>query len=757
MLGLGWLRTRDPGLVALRRASRTAIVMPAMFAIGAKVIDNAQLATFAAFGAFAMLLLVDFPGPLRQRLEAQLALGVTGAALVCLGTLASQDAVAAAVCASVVGIVVLFAGVVSSVLAGATTSLLIAVVLPVTTPAPASAIPDRLAGWGLATAAALLAVAVLWPAPERNPLRDSTVVVCRLLAARLRSGATDAAAREATADEARTAVDRLRKGFFATPYRPTGLSSSARALVRLVDELGWLADIAEHGSGAPDDLRDGDVRVVQSRVADVLQAGAALLEDPRAGGDLHVELAALEVAVTDMEFRATGSLPVAIRDNRDRAQAVVTSLEPAFRAQELSFAVSAVAANIERVTIAERRSWRERLLGRQTEGLGGPVSSARERAQAHLEPHSVWLRNSLRGATALGAAVLVADLTGVEHSFWVVLGTLSVLRSNALSTGHNALRAVAGTAGGFIVGGAVVAAVGTNTTLLWFLLPLAVLLAGLAPTAVSFAAGQGAFTLTLVILYNIIAPVGWHVGLTRVEDIAIGCGVSVAVGLVFWPRGAGSVLGQALSEAYVDSAAYLRSAIVFAAHACERTREAAPVPIREAQDAAASARRLDDAFRTFLAERGGKSVPLAEVTTLLTGVAGLRLAADAVVGLWSSGGHLEGDRGAAGRELLADADAVSGWYGELASSLAGTGGAPEPQPIDVEADARLVDAVRADLLGADGRGTGAAVRVVWTGDHLDAARRLEGLLVEPAHTVAAAQASNVRRRQPAFRRAAYIA
>ena len=50
--------------------------------------------------------------------------------------------------------------------------------------------------------------------------------------------------------------------------------------------------------------------------------------------------------------------------------------------------------------------------------------------------------------------------------------------------------------------------------------------------------------------------------------------------------------------------------------------------------AAAAARRLDDAFRGYLAERGAKPVPLAEVTSLVTGVGGLRLAADAVLDLW---------------------------------------------------------------------------------------------------------------------------
>ena len=32
-------------------------------------------------------------------------------------------------------------------------------------------------------------------------------------------------------------------------------------------------------------------------------------------------------------------------------------------------------------------------------------------------------------------AVLVAELSGVQHSFWVVFGTLAVLRSSAVLTG----------------------------------------------------------------------------------------------------------------------------------------------------------------------------------------------------------------------------------------------------------------------------------------------------------------------------------
>jgi hypothetical protein len=140
---LQWLSKRDRDFAALRRAGRAAIVMPAMFAIGDKVIENPVIATFAAFGSFAMLLLVDFGGPLRERLQAQATLALAGLLLVCLGTLVCRNVWLAAATMALVGFVVIFIGVVSSVLAGASTSLLLAFILPVTLAGPISSIPDR--------------------------------------------------------------------------------------------------------------------------------------------------------------------------------------------------------------------------------------------------------------------------------------------------------------------------------------------------------------------------------------------------------------------------------------------------------------------------------------------------------------------------------------------------------------------------------------------------------------------------------------
>jgi uncharacterized membrane protein YccC len=745
-----WLRRRDGGLVALRRAGRTAIAMPAMFALGDVVIGNTTTAAFAAFGSFASLLLFDPPGPRRARLRAQLALALAGAILVCVGTLAEQTAATAAVATAIVAFAILFSGVVSSLLAGATTSLLLAFILSVCLPGPVSSIPDRLAGWGLASAAALLAVALLWPAPARDPLRSAAIAACRALGARLRAevkrtveGAqrpADAGYRAAIA-EADDRVASLHDVFYATPYRPTGLSTAARTVVRLVDELQWMEGVLADAAPDPGVRHDRSVCDVKLAAAVVLERGAALLDAPsRSPAELRAALDALDEQVSALELDARLKLPsraaagdVAVADSTG---SVLSAIDPSFRAQELSFVVAAIGRNIDLAAAAERRSWLAQLLGRAPADVRGTLASAQERAGAHVERHSLWLQNSIRGAAALGIAVLIADLSGVSHSFWVVLGTLSVLRSNALSTGQDVVRALLGTAIGFVAGAAIVAAVGTDTTVLWILLPFVVLLAGLAPATVSFAAGQAAFTLTVLIVFNILAPEGWQIGLVRIEDVALGCAVSVAVGLLFWPRGAAAALSTVLAEAYRDSARYLAEAVRFGLGRCDAGTAEQPLPAAAALRAAAASRRLDDAFRTYLAERGPKPVPLAEVTSLLAGVIGLRLAGDAVLDVWSGDGVAGGERAAARRELVAAASEMTGWYEAFAAGLADRGALPEPRPDDPAASERLVAAVGEDLQGADADASATAVRVLWTGDHLDAARRLQEMIAGPARAAA---------------------
>src|SRR6202035_6040488 len=140
----------------------------------------------------------------------------------------------------------------------------------------------------------------------------------------------------------------------------------------------------------------------------------------------------------------------------------------------------------------------------------------------------------------------------------------------------------------------------------------------------------------------------------RIEDVAIGISVSLVVGVLFWPRGAAPALRQALARAYADGAGYLASTVRFGMSRGDPSTPAPPALAGDAARAAASSRRLDDAFRTFLAERGAKRFPLADVAGLVTGVAGLRLEADAVLDLWrGDDGPAGGDGATARHEILA--------------------------------------------------------------------------------------------------------
>ena len=185
------------------------------------------------------------------------------------------------------------------------------------------------------------------------------------------------------------------------------------------------------------------------------------------------------------------------------------------------------------------------------------MTAAATLVRRHASVRSVWFLNSLRAAVALAAAVAVADASGVQHAFWVVLGTLSVLRTSASATGSTAWRGLAGTVVGFVIGAALLVGIGTNPAVLWAVFPVAVLVAAYAPGTTPFLVGQAAFTVTVVVLFNLLDPVGWTVGLLRVEDVAIGCAVSLAVGVLLWPRGVSAVVGDDLADAFRSGAAFL--------------------------------------------------------------------------------------------------------------------------------------------------------------------------------------------------------
>ena len=88
------------------------------------------------------------------------------------------------------------------------------------------------------------------------------------------------AALDAATAAASQAVAALRASFFGTPYRPTGLTTAARTLVRVVDQVVWLEAILAR---TPVDRRP---EAADRAVGEVEMAAAALLERGRgAAGD----------------------------------------------------------------------------------------------------------------------------------------------------------------------------------------------------------------------------------------------------------------------------------------------------------------------------------------------------------------------------------------------------------------------------------------------------------------------------------------
>ena len=190
---LRW-RPSDPGHFALRQAVRTGIVMPLALALGSAMGDE-QTALFAAFGAFAMLVFVDFGGPLAMRALAYLVLATVCSGLIAVGTLCSNAPALGAAVMLVVGFAILFSGVLNGYFAAAASAALLAFVLPAMVPGDASVIGARLGGWWIAAALAVPASLFLLAARPRDRVRAGVAEACRTLAAYVRAPTEDSRAR----------------------------------------------------------------------------------------------------------------------------------------------------------------------------------------------------------------------------------------------------------------------------------------------------------------------------------------------------------------------------------------------------------------------------------------------------------------------------------------------------------------------------------------------------------------------------------
>jgi hypothetical protein len=202
----------------------------------------------------------------------------------------------------------------------------------------------------------------------------------------------------------------------------------------------------------------------------------------------------------------------------------------------------------------------------------------------------------------------------------------------------------------------------------------------------------------------------------RIEDVALGCAVSIVVGAVFWPRGAASLVGDDLADALRAGGAYLAESVDWALG----VRTGAPP---SAGPAIVAAVRLDDALRGFFAEQGAKRVPREDLWRLVAGTIRVRLTAYSLAGLPNPDTEQDRFRG----ELSAQAGQLAAWYDHLASRLDRTdhGSVPVLAPPGFR-DPRDDGATAPELACA-----------LWVGEHLRHLTARLDELVEPATKVAA--------------------
>jgi len=603
----------DPGFAALRRALRAAIVIPPVFAFNTLVLHGGQDVIFAVFGCFALLVMSDFGGQRPARALAYLTATLMGALLVSIGTLASASAGLAAAVMFVVGFAIAFSRVFGGYLAAAQTGMLLSFVIAVSIPASASAIPTRVGAWVMAGIISTLAGVFLWPRFERVKLRKQAARACLAVANLVEAMRTNDHELPRVLEAARQAEQAARQAYTSTAKRPAGPSRRDRAFVQLLTELQRIVDIIQRpfqeprvsmrpclaegdrlaavivaalrGSadvltgGAPPDLRAVDEARDAHRAA--LDRWAA--EQLRAGRPVDDVLDGLDV---DHTLRVVGYLTLALGTN-----AVIA----AGRRPDDAVSLPVTAPRLE--------------------GVRGIAIRVVRTIRTHLEPTSTVMQNSLRVAVGLALAVLLARILGLSHAFWVVLGTLQVLRSTALGTGRTTVQALIGNVIGVVIGGVFAILAGNHPLVMWAALPVATFVAAYAATAVGFAASQAAFTINLIVIFNLISPAGWQVGLVRIEDLAVGAAISVVVGLLLWPRGARRELARSVAGFYRVVIAYLDRSFD---RVLGLQPPGGPDPARRTVIQAAE--RAGEAFDAFLNERSATSLdPQTAAFLLATG------------------------------------------------------------------------------------------------------------------------------------------
>ncbi|WP_433538208.1 FUSC family protein [Micromonospora sp. CA-249363] len=582
---LGRLRRRDPNGAVLRRAARLTLVASLLFYACRYGAGSPVLATYALFGTIAAGAFAQLPGPAPQRARILVTSLPAVWALIAAGTLLAWSTWAAAGGMLVIGFVVAFAGVGNPRLVGLASAFQLFYILASFPPYQPGSLPQRLGGVTLAIVLLAAAEVVLWP--------DPVPVSYRQLLARAADGVAD------LLDDAADAL--------TAPGH--GVSNGRRERAYdLVGVLG-LARNPRESSPTAAGAQDRALRISAAALREALATADRLAADVPSPSIPDLAAARLLRPCADATRAAGRSLfpggpPTDLRDLDaaiGTAEAAVGSSPPdvprmcrdatalALADQVRIFAVGTqIAAGARTVDVdayprlfeyARHSTW----------------TLYRRQFRAHLAPRSAHLHSALRLAVALAVARVAAGVLHLNHGFWVLLATLTVLRTSAADT-RTALRpAVLGTVAGVVGSGLLVLVVQTPVVYA-VVLPVSLILAFGVGRLLGPVWQQALFTLLLTVVFSQLSPEGWRLAEARLVDVGLGAVIGVLAGVAMWPRGAGHDLRH-------NAARYLTAS----GDAVERTVEAvlgdAPPPEHDFDEVRRRMVLVDSSYCQYHSER----------------------------------------------------------------------------------------------------------------------------------------------------------
>ncbi|PYC68529.1 FUSC family protein [Micromonospora arborensis] len=538
MLGtslLGRLRRRDPGDAILRRAARLTLVASVVFYGCRYGAGSSVLATYGLFGTIAAGSFAQLPGPAPQRARILVTSLPAVWALIAAGALLAWSTWAAAGGMLVIGFVVAFAGVGNPRLVGLASAFQLFYILASFPPYQPGTVPERLGGVTLGIVLLAAAEMLLWPDPVPVSYRQRLAEAADGVAAFLDAAAdgltdphTDPGGRDARRTRAHDVVAAIELGRNPPEWAPSAAGAQDRALricaAALREVLVEADQLAADTPSAPIPDRTA-ARLLRASADTTRAAGRAL-----SPGGPTVELGDLDAAIG----RAEAAYPEGEGDGHDapdvsRLCRDATAL--ALTDQTRIFAVGVRVATGSRLDGVDTHS------GLFAYARHSPWTLYWWQFRAHLAPRSAHLHSSVRLAVALAIARVAAGVLQLTHGFWVLLATLTVLRTSAADT-RTALRpAVLGTIAGAVVSGGLMLVV-DQPIIYAVVLPITLMLAFGVGRLLGPVWQQALFTLLLTGVFAQLNPEGWRLAEARLVDVLLGVVIGVLAGVAMWPRGA---------------------------------------------------------------------------------------------------------------------------------------------------------------------------------------------------------------------------